>query len=120
MRESDVFACPSIRELGAGVVIEAMASGMACVVVDYGGPATLVGADRGIKVPMDSLDALVVSFRQALESLVSDPVRARQLGTAAHEHALRHYSWEKKSERTVAVYRWLMEGARGQKPDFWG
>lgn len=119
MRESDVFAFPSIRELGAGVVVEAMASGMACVVVDYGGPATLVDADRGIKVPMGSLDALVESFRQALESLVADPLRARALGRAAHAHALRHYAWEHKAGRTVAVYRWLMEGRRGEKPGFW-
>ena len=38
MRESDIFAFPSIRELGAGVVVEAMACGLACVVVNYGAP----------------------------------------------------------------------------------
>jgi glycosyltransferase involved in cell wall biosynthesis len=119
MRESDVFAFPSIRELGAGVVVEAMASGLACVVVDYGGPATLVGPDRGIKVPMGSLDTLVAAFRQALESLVQDPQRVRALGRAAHAHALRHYAWDHKAERTVAVYRWLMDGRKGAKPGFW-
>ncbi len=51
MREADIFAFPSIRELGAGVVIEAMACGLPCVVVDYGGPGGLISEGRGIKVP---------------------------------------------------------------------
>jgi len=35
-REPLSFACPSIRELAAGVVVVPMACGLACIVVDYG------------------------------------------------------------------------------------
>ena len=119
MRESHVFAFPSIRELGAGVVVEAMASGMACVVVDYGGPATLIAPDRGIKVPMGDLPSLVGSFRAAMESLVADPQRVAALGRAAHAHALRHYAWSRKAAKTVEIYRWLLDGGNSVKPSFW-
>jgi len=37
-RESSVFCFPSLREFGGAVVVEAMACGLPCIVVDYGGP----------------------------------------------------------------------------------
>ena len=51
MRRCDVFVFPSIRELGAGVVVEAMASGMVCMVTDYGAPGDLVAGGRGVRSP---------------------------------------------------------------------
>jgi glycosyltransferase involved in cell wall biosynthesis len=117
MREADIFAFPSIRELGAGVVLEAMACGLACVVVDYGGPSDLIGADRGVKVPLGSMDQIVDGFGAALESLVADPQTTSALGRAAREHALRYYTWDAKARKTMAVYKWIL--GRGPRPDFW-
>lgn len=119
MKRAHIFAFPSIRELGAGVVIEAMASGMACVVVDYGGPADLVAPDRGVKVPLGSLDELVVSFRQSLEALVSDPDRVREIGEVANRHALDTYAWSQKARKTVQIYDWILGGRAAPRPDFW-
>ena len=116
MRQSDIFAFPSIRELGAGVVVEAMASGMACVVVDYGGPATLIGPERGVKVPLGTFDQLVDRFGEQLEALASNPDRALRLGQAAHQHATTYYTWDVKAQKTLEIYRWL---CAAQKPDFW-
>lgn len=116
MRQAEIFAFPSIRELGAGVVVEAMASGMACVVVDYGGPATLVGPDRGVKVPLGNFEQLVERFGDRLESLVLDPERVAQLGQAAYHHATTYYTWDVKAKKTLEIYRWL---CAEQKPNFW-
>ncbi|MCU0567644.1 MAG: glycosyltransferase [Oculatellaceae cyanobacterium Prado106] len=118
MREAEIFAFPSIRELGAGVVIEAMACGMACVVVDYGGPATLIGEDRGIKIPMGKLDFLVHQYTHELESLVQDPHRVANLGAAAYDHAMTYYTWDVKAQKTLEIYQWAT-GQRATKPDFW-
>ncbi|HLY08301.1 MAG TPA: glycosyltransferase family 4 protein [Planctomycetota bacterium] len=118
MRESEIFAFPSIRELGAGVVVEAMACGMACVVVDYGGPATLIDSDRGAKVELGTLDELVGRFARELESLAADPDRVATLGRAAHRHAMAHYAWDAKARKTVEIYRWLL-GRVSEKPRFW-
>lgn len=118
MRQAEIFAFPSIRELGAGVVVEAMACGMASVVVDYGGPAALIGPDRGIKVPLGDKEAVTASFVEALEALVEDPARVRELGQAAHRHAMEFYSWDAKAKKTLEVYDWVL-GRSQQKPDFW-
>lgn len=118
MRQAEIFAFPSIRELGAGVVVEAMACGMACVVVDYGGPATLINSDRGIKVSLGNLEHLVNSYTQELESLVIDPDRVQRLGTAAHHHALQHYTWDGKAQKTLEIYDYI-KGSQRTKPNFW-
>lgn len=118
MRQAEIFAFPSIRELGAGVVVEAMACGMACVVVDYGGPAALVQPERGIKVPLSNLEGLVDRFAVELEGLVTDPDRVRRLGAAAHHHALTHYAWDAKARKMLEIYTWAT-GRQPTKPDFW-
>ncbi len=117
MREADIFAFPSIRELGAGVVIEAMACGLACVVVDYGAPGRLVGSDSGVRVPLGNKDQLVARFATELAALVDDPVRVRALGRAARDHALGCYTWDAKARKTVEVYRWVLR-QRTEKPAF--
>ena len=98
MRQADIFAFPSIRELGAGVVVEAMACGLACVVVDYGAPAVLISEERGVKVPLGDREQLVRHFGDVLERLVADPLTTARLGGSAREHALQFYSWDTKAE----------------------
>jgi glycosyltransferase involved in cell wall biosynthesis len=117
MRQSEIFAFPSIRELGAGVVVEAMACGMACVVVDYGGPATLVKANCGIKVSLGDLSHLVKEFQAKLEQLVTTPGLVESLGAAAHHHAITNYSWDAKARMLLEVYNWAIS-QQGVKPDF--
>jgi glycosyltransferase involved in cell wall biosynthesis len=117
MREADIFAFPSIRELGAGAVVEAMASGLACIVVDYGGPGTLIDVGRGVKVPLGNKDQLVQSFGHALECLVVDEHATVHLGAAARQHAMRYYTWDVKARKMLAVYEWVL--GRGPRPDFW-
>jgi glycosyltransferase involved in cell wall biosynthesis len=117
MRSADVFVFPSIRELGAGVVVEAMACGCAPVVVDYGAPRALVTESCGIRVPLGSKRELVDGFAAALEALTEDPERRARLGEAAHRRAMRHFSWDAKAMRMLEVYRWVT-GERRDKPEF--
>lgn len=112
MRESDVFVFPSIRELGAGVVVEAMACGLLCVVVDYGGPADLVALERGRKVAMAPLDDLVLAFRTEMEDAAASAGGQAQLDVrrAAVSHVQQNFRWSIKAEQTVEIYRRLMDG----------
>lgn len=115
MRQSDVFVFPSIRELGAGVVAEAMASGLCCVAADYGGPAELLAHGRGLKVAVGPREELTRAFTRALEELAASPDRIRQIGAHARSYALSNLTWDIKAQRTVEIYRWALDG-RGRPP----
>ena len=110
MRSSDAFVFPSIRELGAGVVVEAMACGIVCIVTDYGAPGHLINDDRGIRVPLQPLDGLVEGYRAAMESCLADPARCTKLAKAAEDHALAHFTWPAKAKYTLDYYQDILTG----------
>ena len=112
MRRADVFVFPSIRELGAGVVVEAMASSLACVVVDYGAPGELVGLDRGIRVPLSDKVSMSHAFGKALVDLATSPERLNAMGAAAVEYAMRYFTWDAKARQVVDIYDWVLEHRR--------
>jgi glycosyltransferase involved in cell wall biosynthesis len=115
LRRADVFVFPSIRELGAGGVVEAMVSGLACVVVGYGAPGALIGADRGIRLPLQPKAEMTQAFARALEELAAHPERITRLGQAASAHVLAHYTWDAKARAIVEIYRWVL-GQRRERP----
>lgn len=117
MRSADVFCFPSIRELGAGVVVEAMACGLALAVVNYGAPGGLVDDSCGIRIPLGSKEELIERYATELGALAQDDERLRAYGAAAHERALRVYSWDAKARRTLEVYAWVL-GERVVRPTF--
>ena len=118
MRQSEIFGFPSIREQGGGVLTLAMMSGMACVVVDYGGPAARVQSGCGVKVPMGDLEHLVRHFTEELEQLVGDPERVTSLGIAARRFTETYYSWDAKAQKLLEIYNWVLV-RQEKKPDFW-
>jgi glycosyltransferase involved in cell wall biosynthesis len=118
MRSADVLAFPSIRELGAGVVVEAMACAMACIVVDYGGPGGLIREGGGVKIPLGDKQHLIDRFAVEMATLAGDPQRRKMMGELAHQQAMAIYAWTEKGRKTVEVYEWVL-GQRQGKPDFY-
>ena len=118
MYEADIFAFPSIREQGGGVLTMASMSSVPCVVVDYGGPSCRVPAGCGLKIPLGSVEDIISGFTEALEALVADPVRRQTLGQAARAFTQKFYSWEWKARKTCEIYEWVL-GRRKLKPDYW-
>jgi glycosyltransferase involved in cell wall biosynthesis len=110
LRRADAFVFPSIRELGAGVVIEAMASGTVCMVTDYGAPGDLAADGRGIRVPLQDLDGLVRAYRDAMEACVSNPAPMAEIGARARSYAVEGYTWQAKARHTLSIYDALAEG----------
>lgn len=115
MRDCDVFVFPSIRELGAGVVIEAMASGQHVICVDYGAPGDLTGhGTRGDAVTMAPFDALANGFREMMEGAVTDRRRSEELATAARNYAFNLFPWAVKGKRTSQIYAAILTDSRVQ------
>ncbi len=111
-----VLAFPSVREFGGGVVLEAMALGLAPLVIAYGGPDELVSEDTGFKIPLGSRVAIVEGFRAALESLSANPDLVADTGERARKRVHDHFSWRKKAEQVSEAYAWVL--GRGSKPLF--
>ncbi|AUH34840.1 glycosyltransferase family 4 protein [Paracoccus tegillarcae] len=110
MRDADGFIFPSIRELGAGVVIEAMACGMCPIVTDYGAPGHLAGRGRGHLAPLAPLDDLVASYRNMLIASVEDPDDASARAGAAQIYAQQYYTWDQKARATLAYWDDILTG----------
>lgn len=117
LRSADVFVFPSIRELGAGVVVEAMAAGLPSVVVDYGGPGGLITDECGRKVPLGMKDEIASAMRTHLEELEQDAALRDRLGKAARQRVEDHLTWAAKARQTIEVYEWVT-GGRSEKPAF--
>ena len=110
LRSSQAFAFPSLREFGGAVVLEAMASGLPSIVVDYGGPGELISPETGIGLPMVPRDQLIPKLRAAMESLAGDHDRCRQLAATAIDRVRSHYTWDVKANQVVDIYRDLLAG----------
>jgi glycosyltransferase involved in cell wall biosynthesis len=115
MRSADVFVFPTLRDNGAGVVFEALASGTVPVVADFGGAADIVHPNVGYKVPMTNPTEMVSQMEKILTSLQQDREllnRLRQQGTAYARECL---TWDAKAQSTTRVLNWVAR--RGPKPD---
>lgn len=117
LKGADVFFFPSIRELGGGVVVEAMGAGCVPVVVDYGGPGGLVTEECGQRVPLGTKDELVERFIPVLERYAEDHELRLRHAAAAHSRAVELFSWDSKARKLVEVYEWVT-GQRSVRPRF--
>jgi glycosyltransferase involved in cell wall biosynthesis len=113
---SQVFAFPSIREFGGGVVLEAMALGLTPIVVNHGGPGELVTDETGFRVAVGSRDSIVSAFRNLLTELAQSPERLESIGQRARARVFNLFTWKVKARQVFEIYRWVL-GQRN-KPDF--
>lgn len=99
---TDIFVMPSYSEGLSNAIMEAMASGCACIVSDVGGNRFLVqNGVSGFLFPPGDREAL----RSHVRRLIEDPAKRRQLGAAARRRIEEVFSWEKVGEE----YRRLFE-----------
>ncbi len=108
--QSSLFALPSTADLQPLALLEAMASGLAVVVGDQGGPARMVrsGEDGWTVDPKDP-----EALSQALRRLLSDAGLRARLGSHARARVEARFS----QQRTLEQFLDLYEGVRpGGKP----
>ncbi|MGE9297331.1 MAG: glycosyltransferase family 4 protein [Puniceicoccales bacterium] len=116
LSQSGVFAFPSVREFGGGVVLEAMALGLAPVIADYAGPTELLPDDCGWRVPFDSADNLKTGFADTLAMLADQPEAVRAAGQRASVFARENFTWPAKARQLRQVYDWVL--GQADKPRF--
>ena len=115
---SGIMVFPSVREFGGGAVLEAMALGLAPVVVDYAGPGELVTEGVGYKVPLGDRAAIVAGLRAMLTALAADPDGVAATGGSARARVRTHFTWAAKARQVSYVYDWVL-GRRSTPPVFY-
>jgi len=115
LQSADVFVFPSVRDNGAGVVFEALATGAVPVVVDFGGPGDIVYPEVGYKIPLTNEGDLVVEIEKILTELASNRGVLADLRRRGMAYARERLTWDAKAESTAQVLNWAV--GRAAKPD---
>ena len=110
LRRAGVFVLSSKHESMPLALLEAMASGLACVAPHVGGiPLVLQEGVTGKLIPPGEPSALA----EAIKTLLRDPRLQKDLGNAAHEKVARDYSLDRQIDRIEAAYRKAVMRRRG-------
>jgi glycosyltransferase involved in cell wall biosynthesis len=107
-RNADIFVFPSIRDNGAGVVFQALATGAVPVVADFGGPGDIVHQEIGRKVPLTEESDFVTRLEAILEELASDRELVKKLRRQGIAFAREHLTWDAKAKATTGVLNWVV------------
>ena len=111
---ADLFAMATEIEATGTVYVEAQAAGLPVVGTRVGGvPEMMIEAETGVLVPPNDPAAL----REALDQLLADETRRRQMGEAGRRFVMRgdKFSLQAMVSGTEQAYRfWL--GQRGREP----
>ncbi len=96
LRATDIFVLPSYSEGLSNALLEAMASGCACLASDVGGIRFLIqnGVSGFLFSPGDR-----EALRAHLRRLLTDPAKLRSLGVAARKRIEELFDWRKVGEQ---------------------
>jgi glycosyltransferase involved in cell wall biosynthesis len=115
LRSADVMVFPSVRDFGAGVVFEALATGAVPVVADFGGPGDIVHPEVGYKVPLTNESEFVAQMEKILTDLAANRDLLNRLRQQGMSYARECLTWDAKAQSTARVLNWAAQ--RGPKPD---
>ena len=105
---SDIFLFPSDTETFGNVTLEAMSSGLPCVVADATGSRSLVesGVNGYLAPPRDTKE-----FAACVNKIAQDDELREKMGKAARQKAL-VYSWENVNSKLLENYKEALESPR--------
>lgn len=110
--QGSVFALPSIEEGMACVQLQAMACGLPLICTPNTGGEDLVReGQEGFVLPIRDVEAL----KDRLLWCYEHKDKCREMGHAARERVLEHFTWRHYGERVVAAYDEVLRGRGGDE-----
>lgn len=103
---SAAYALSSSYDIFPIAMLEAMASGLPVVATRNGGPSEILtqGRDGYLVDPTDA-----AALAEALVGVLADETERKRLGENARRKVVERYTWDRIAERTMQVYRELLE-----------
>ena len=101
----DIFVVPSLIETGPMVLLEAMASGVACVSSNVGSASEFLGDTGELVQPGDE-----EGFVRAVSSLLSNEELRRELGRGARVRIKENFDIDIWGNRILDIYRSILDG----------
>lgn len=101
LAQTNIFVLPSHSEGLSNALMEAMASGCACVASDVGGNSYLIqNSVSGLLFPAGDIEAL----RAHIKRLVDDPAKRMAIGEAARKRIEDMFSWNVVGKRYQQLF----------------
>ncbi|MEP2530369.1 glycosyltransferase family 4 protein [Shimia sp.] len=110
----DLFCFPSFREAAGGVLYEAMRNGLPVITAERGGPAWIIDANSGFRVPVTTPETFAKDIAQGLAQMALDPETRCRLGAGARDKVAREGQWSGKADRLVDLYQSVLSGQKGE------
>jgi glycosyltransferase involved in cell wall biosynthesis len=112
LRAADIFVLPSVAEGMSNSLLEALATGLPCLVSKIGGNTDLIEDDRtGLLVSVHEPTA----WRDAILRVLGDPELARRLGTEARRRVEDQFALPKVVDEYLKLYHRLL-GEKAHRP----
>lgn len=102
-QNADVFCFPSVREFGGAVALEAMASGLPCIVVDHAGLGEYVTSSTGCKIEPVSREYVIEKLIENIQLLHDNESLRYKMAQNAVER-VREFEWRAKAQQMVRIY----------------
>lgn len=107
-KSADIYVQPSRYETFGVVLLEAMACGKPVVASNVGGiPFVVEDGKTGLLFESENVEELA----EKIISLLGDKERRTKMGEAGRERA-KGFTWERSAERTVEVYKEVIENEK--------
>ena len=105
MQEAEVFVLPSLVEGLSIALLEAMASGCACLATDAGADGEVLADGAGIVL---STQGVTTQLRTLLPVLRDQPVLTHELGQRARQRVLERYTLSRNIDALEGLYDTLL------------
>jgi glycosyltransferase involved in cell wall biosynthesis len=113
LQVAEVFLLPSLVEGLSLSLLEAMASGTACVATDAGADGEVLAGGAGIVI---STQGVTTQLRTLLPVLRDQPVLTAELGRRARERALQRYTLSGAINALEELYNDLLDPSLNRQP----
>jgi glycosyltransferase involved in cell wall biosynthesis len=95
---------PSLRESGGNALLEAMATGLPIITVNWGGPGEYITDECGIRVNPSTPEAFVADMGKAMVRLAQDKELRRQMGEAGTRRVRTcYFDWDAKTGKILDI-----------------